>query len=68
MGVSEMTRFGMKEADFQELAQLIHYAVKGGKSVIEQVTLFREPFQELQFCFDGSEHLVGLMETLHSLL
>ncbi|SLM28311.1 putative Glycine hydroxymethyltransferase [Desulfamplus magnetovallimortis] len=68
MGVSEMTRFGMKENDFQQIAQLIHDAVNGRKSVGEKVSAFRNNFQELHFCFDRSEHLSGFMDKLSSLL
>ena len=68
MGVSEMTRFGMKEKDFSELAQLVHDVIKGGKSVKDKVVALRQQFADLQFCFDRSEHLAGLMEKLHSLV
>jgi len=68
MGVSEMTRFGMKEPDFQKLAQLLYDAVKGKKSVKNQVIAFRKSFQELHFCFDRSKNLRGLMERLHALV
>jgi aminomethyltransferase len=52
MGVSEMTRFGMKEKDFESFAQLFADAVKG-KSVAEEVAKFRADFQTLHYCFDG---------------
>jgi aminomethyltransferase len=68
MGVSEMTRFGMTASDFETLAQLIHDAVGGGKSVKDQVIALRKRFLELLFCFDRSEHLSGLKEKLHRLL
>lgn len=68
MGVSEMTRFGMKEADFQKLAQLIHDAVKGRRSVRDEVVLFRREFQELQFCFDRSDNLKDMIEKIHALI
>jgi len=68
MGVSEMTRFGMKESDFEALAQLIHDAAVEGKTVKDQVIELRKKFLDMQFCFDRSENLSGLMEKLHSLL
>ncbi|MBF0233927.1 MAG: glycine cleavage system aminomethyltransferase GcvT [Desulfamplus sp.] len=68
MGVSEMTRFGMKEDDFKKLAQLICDAVKGRESVKAQVVELRRKFQKMLFCFDKSEHLTGLMEKLHALV
>ncbi len=51
IGVAEMTRFGMKEADFREFAPLFVEAVQG-KNVGEEVTRFRERFQTMYFCFD----------------
>jgi aminomethyltransferase len=68
MGVSEMTRFGMKESDFEDLAQLIHDAAVQGKTVKDKVIERRKKFLDMQFCFDRSENLIGLMEKLHSLL
>lgn len=68
MGVAEMTRFGMREGDFQLLAQFIHDAVHDRMGVREQVKALRQQFQELKFCFDRSEHLAGLMEKIHSLI
>ena len=68
MGVSEMTRFGMQESHFQALAQLMHDAIVGGKTVKDEVAAMRDDFQTLQFCFDDSEHLEPLMKTLHTLV
>ena len=53
-GVSEMTRFGMKERDFETFAELFAAAIKG-RDVARQVAHFREAFQTMQYCFtDGS--------------
>ncbi|MGW8317155.1 MAG: glycine cleavage system aminomethyltransferase GcvT [Bacteroidales bacterium] len=68
MGVSEMTRFGMKETDFTDLAQLIHRAAVERKTVKDEVIELRKKFLDMQFCFDRSEKLGGLMEKLHTLL
>ncbi len=68
MGVSEMTRFGMKASDFEALAQLMKDAIVGGKTVKDAVAAMRADFQTLQFCFDDSEHLEALMDTLHGLV
>lgn len=54
MGVSEMTRFGMREKDFQALAHLMAEAVKG-KKVKEEVAKFRQDFQKIGFCFEVKE-------------
>ncbi|MFZ7112231.1 MAG: glycine cleavage system aminomethyltransferase GcvT [Desulfatiglandales bacterium] len=51
MGVSEMTRFGMKEGDFETLAALLADAVRG-KEVKKEVSRLREGFLKLDYCFD----------------
>ena len=66
-GVSEMTRFGMREEDFHELAVLIHDVVKNNTQVIDKVKGLRERFSELQFCFRGHEY-DDVMQKLHELL
>jgi aminomethyltransferase len=53
LGVSEMTRFGMKEADFQNFASLFADAVNSGKNVADEVARFREQFQTMHYSFDG---------------
>ncbi|MEW6667434.1 MAG: glycine cleavage system aminomethyltransferase GcvT [Thermodesulfobacteriota bacterium] len=55
MGVSEMTRFGMKEADFAVLAHLLREVLKGGKNVREEVTRLRSGFLQVRFCFEGRD-------------
>ncbi len=67
MGVSEMTRFGMKEDDFGILAGLIHDIVANDSKVTDQVKALRERFLELQFCFRGDEY-ADLLNKLHGLL
>jgi aminomethyltransferase len=68
MGVSEMTRFGMKEDDFKSIAQLLHDAVAMKKDVRDEITAFRTRFTQMQFCFDSSENLEPLLQTLHALV
>ncbi len=67
MGVSEMTRFGMEEADFQTLAQMVRDAVVDGRSVGEEVIQLRKRFLEMRFCFDGAD-VEPLIQKLHHLL
>jgi aminomethyltransferase len=67
MGVQEMTRFGMTEADFGELAQLMADLIRGGKTIKEDVRRFRQRFLDLQYCFRGEE-FDGLVEKLHELV
>ncbi len=67
LGVSEMTRFGMEENDFRELAGLIHDVVKKEINVQTRVKAFRQGFRELHFCFKRDE-FSDLFQTLHGLL
>jgi aminomethyltransferase len=67
MGVSEMTRFGMEEADFGTLAALIHDVVMKGVNVTDQVKQLRQRFVDLKFCFKGDEY-ADLLQKLHGLL
>jgi glycine/serine hydroxymethyltransferase len=57
MGVSEMTRFGVKEADFDNLARLMADIIIHNKTVGDDVADYREKFQEMHYC-------LGLEETL----
>jgi aminomethyltransferase len=67
MGVSEMTRFGMREEDFRTLASLIHDVISNNAKALDQVKKVRRGFTELQFCFQGQEQQ-DIMESLHNLL
>ncbi len=49
IGTSEMTRFGMKEKEMQELAVLLAAAIKG-KDVKDKVHRLRNNFVMLQYC------------------
>ncbi|MHB8764352.1 MAG: glycine cleavage system aminomethyltransferase GcvT [Deferrisomatales bacterium] len=53
MGVAEMTRFGMGEADFAELAQLVRDCVVDRADVKGRVRALRSRFQTLNYCFRG---------------
>ncbi|MCP4693306.1 MAG: glycine cleavage system aminomethyltransferase GcvT [Desulfobacterales bacterium] len=66
MGVSEMTRFGMGPADFEELAELMHDVIVNGRDVKEEVKRFRERFLEMRYCFSGGEldDLVGRLREM----
>jgi glycine/serine hydroxymethyltransferase len=54
LGVQEMTRFGMVEADFAEFAALFAAAVRG-EPVAEPVAAFRRRFPTMRFCFTGDD-------------
>jgi glycine/serine hydroxymethyltransferase len=57
MGVSEMTRFGMKEPDFDHLAKLMADIIIHSKNVGDEVAEYRKQFQTMHYC-------LGLDETL----
>jgi len=67
LGVSEMTRFGMAEADFQELASLIQGVIIKNAPVKDQVTRMRKRFIDMKFCFSNNE-FNDLMQSLHQLV
>jgi glycine/serine hydroxymethyltransferase len=50
MGVQEMTRFGMKEKDFAELADYMADCIMKNRKVGGKVKEFRQQFQEMQYC------------------
>ena len=52
MGVQEMTRFGMKEPDFDGLARLIADVVLRKKTVASEVADFRARFVTMGYCLD----------------
>ena len=66
-GVSEMTRFGMKEKDFKQVAQLIGDVIDGKKGVKEEVAAFRQRFLELKYCFSEKE-FDQAVQKLHELI
>ncbi len=55
IGVQEMTRFGMKEPEMEEIARLMRECVVEGKRVAEEVSRFRERFQAVHYSFDDQE-------------
>jgi glycine/serine hydroxymethyltransferase len=54
-GVQEMTRFGMLEADFGRLAELIADVVMRNKNVGEEVASYRQNFLEMKFCLSPED-------------
>jgi len=55
MGVQEMTRFGMKEDDFGELAELLGQVILHHRSVVREITTFRKKFTEMKYCLPLEE-------------
>jgi len=67
LGVAEMTRFGMCEPDFGELAGLMADVILRDAVVTAQVSDLRARFLELQFCF-GAGELGGELDKLAAFL
>ena len=56
LGVSEITRLGMKKNEMEEIASFIEQVVidkKDAKKVLSKVKSFRKDFQKVKFCFDN---------------
>jgi aminomethyltransferase len=50
MGVQEMTRFGMKETDFEELAGYMKEVIFDHKDIGAEIARFRGAFTEMRYC------------------
>jgi glycine/serine hydroxymethyltransferase len=57
MGVQEMTRFGMKEKDFEKLSGFIADVIIRNKKVKEEVKKFRANFLQMKYCLSPKEAL-----------
>ena len=66
-GVQEMTRFGMTENDFKQLAEYIADVILRKSDVKQEVSSMRKRFLNMQYCFSGSEY-EDLLQTLHKLI
>ena len=55
IGVQEMTRFGMKEDDFGELADYISQVILQGLSLAAEVAQYRKRFTEMKYCLPVEE-------------
>ncbi len=56
LGVSEITRLGMKESNMKEIAEFIKQIViekKDPKRSVSKVKSFRKKFQKVHYCFDN---------------
>ncbi len=55
LGVSEVTRLGMKKSEMKEIATLIKNVIidkKDPKKLVPKVKSFRKNFQKVHYCFD----------------
>jgi glycine/serine hydroxymethyltransferase len=57
LGTSEMTRFGMREADFEPLAQMMADCIIRNQPVKVDVAKFRAQFAEMHYCVPAGEAL-----------
>ena len=56
LGVSEITRLGMKKNEMEEIVSLIRQVVidkKDPKKLVSKVKAFRKNYQKVKFCFDN---------------
>jgi glycine/serine hydroxymethyltransferase len=67
-GVQEMTRFGMKEKDFEKLAVLFADCVKQGKNVKEEVKAMRQEFLDMKFCLPRKDAVPLAAKVLSTML
>jgi len=55
MGVQEMTRFGMEEDDFAQLAEYMREIILKDRPVAKEVSQFRKKFREMKYCLPEAE-------------
>ncbi len=67
LGVAEMTRFGMKAADFAALAGYMRDVIVANKTVKADVAKFRSRFAAMQYCFDDKQ-VESLLQEVYKLL
>jgi len=67
MGVQEMTRFGMKEEDFNELADDISQVILHDRSLAGEVSQFRTRFTEMKYCLPTDEAAPLIQKLLEAL-
>jgi len=68
MGTQEMTRFGMKEADFEQLAEYLSECVISNKPVKNEVKKLRQGFLTMQYCLPAEQSLSLAAKVLSSIL
>jgi glycine/serine hydroxymethyltransferase len=68
MGTQEMTRFGMKEKDFAQLAEYLADCVKLNKPVRNEVRKLREKFLVMHYCLPPEQCIPLAAKVLTSIL
>jgi glycine/serine hydroxymethyltransferase len=66
MGVQEMTRFGMKEEDFDRLAEFLADVVIRKKQVKDDVKKYRQDFLEMSYCLPAKDAVPLAARIIHS--
>ncbi|MFH0847506.1 MAG: hypothetical protein V1894_05595 [Chloroflexota bacterium] len=66
-GVQEMTRFGMKERDFEKLAELMAEVVLHDKDMSSEVAKFRQKFLTMKYCLPEKKAKLLTDELMRSL-
>lgn len=56
IGVQEMTRVGMQEAEMERIAELMQECVMNSKPVKDEVHAFRDAYQTVQYSYDDKAH------------
>ena len=63
-----MTRFGMKEEDFETLAGYMAAVIKNGEDVEDEVTKFRKKFLEMQYTLEPGKIIPITAKLLTSMM
>jgi aminomethyltransferase len=67
MGVQEMTRFGLEEDDFGQLAEYMSQVILHDRSIAKEISQFREKFAEMRYCLPAEES-ASLLERLFEVI
>jgi aminomethyltransferase len=68
MGVQEMTRFGMKEKDFAELAGVMAEIILQNRRAAEEVARLRSDFTQMQYCLLEEKAQPLIQELLNAVI
>lgn len=68
LGVQEMTRFGMKEKDFQTLAHFFAEIIQQKKSIAQEVQKYRQKFLTMDYTLPPEENLKLAAQIFSSIL
>jgi aminomethyltransferase len=63
MGVQEMTRFGMREEDFTQLAEYMSQVILHHRPMAKEISQFRKKFTEMKYCL-SEEEVASLVQKL----